>query len=498
MAGAYESLGLEIDRVVGSPYPTQLKTLRDIACTKCTESDIARWALSRPCQIQGLAECLLDGLRQWPYVLDLVTTLCQYPQMQTLQQSYRETDRIAAKETAIRDAIFQQCPTLLHDIVAQAVKAGSADSKYITAAVTLLSHPLPGHIAKPAEAQTLFIRLFDQAADEPSLPNIRHVYQILQGTSDHLLGLLSSSNLSRLEQHLFAIIRNIKGENQSLSLYCLAIMKTMSSASHDAFRLSNSQYDTQELLASTDLTSTSKWTSDAMQQFFTDGKAQKTVQLVVLRAMWACTTSTGEPFDERMESLLLANEVLSAISPHLREAWRKANSMIVGKLQDKIMSTTLETELRFQGLCFLAQVAEGSRVPATVMDGLRGIVTDPHNLRQALSGSPTAQLERLMEAGVLDENAITVLLQQAVGFAAGSSEEHWLETLRCLRSVLQHIYAAMATDSKLGEGTMDDWMSSRVARSFANFSTLSRALLSTKSPTAGKHALVPCRKPVAA
>lgn len=78
MAGAYERLLAEIDRIVLSPYPTQLKRLRDIACAECTDLDTARWALSRPCQIECLAECLLEGLRQWPYVLELISRLCEY------------------------------------------------------------------------------------------------------------------------------------------------------------------------------------------------------------------------------------------------------------------------------------------------------------------------------------------------------------------------------------------------------------------------------------
>lgn len=75
MAEPNDTLLAEIDRITSSPYPTQLKALRDIACTKCTESDVSKWALSRPCQIPILVECLLVGLRQWPYVLELVTRL---------------------------------------------------------------------------------------------------------------------------------------------------------------------------------------------------------------------------------------------------------------------------------------------------------------------------------------------------------------------------------------------------------------------------------------
>lgn len=75
MAGHYESLTVEIDRIVTSPYPTQLKGLHDIASNKCTRAHIARWTLSRPCQIERLASCLLDALHRWPYVLDLLNRL---------------------------------------------------------------------------------------------------------------------------------------------------------------------------------------------------------------------------------------------------------------------------------------------------------------------------------------------------------------------------------------------------------------------------------------
>lgn len=334
------------------------------------------------------------------------------------------------------------------------MKAASPDSRYVEAAASILSQPLPEDVCIPAEAQSLFVQLFDRAAEEPSLTNIRKVYQLLKGTSAILLRLLSSASLLRLEQHLFVIIGKIKGENQSLSLYCLAIMRAMSSSADEGVRFSNSQYDTQELLASTQLTSASKWTPDAILQFFSGSKAHKTVQLVVLRAMWSCTASTGEPYDERMETLVLANEVICAIPPHLRETWRKTNSLIVGKLQDKVVAALLEPGLKFQGLCFLAQVTEGSRIPATVIDGLRGLVMRVDTLCRALLGVPQAQLDHLMDAGVLDENTTMTLLQQAVDFIAGASYEQSLEKMNCLRTIFRHVYAALATDLKLSEGAM--------------------------------------------
>lgn len=78
MAQTYDRLAEEIDRIVDSPYPTQLKVLRDLVCNERCLADVSRWLRSRPCQLQRLAQCLLDGLRHWPYVLDLITAFCGY------------------------------------------------------------------------------------------------------------------------------------------------------------------------------------------------------------------------------------------------------------------------------------------------------------------------------------------------------------------------------------------------------------------------------------
>lgn len=32
---------------------------------------------ARLCQLDRLANCLLEGLQQWPYVLDIITKLCK-------------------------------------------------------------------------------------------------------------------------------------------------------------------------------------------------------------------------------------------------------------------------------------------------------------------------------------------------------------------------------------------------------------------------------------
>jgi len=92
MAEAYHVLAAEIDKVVNCPYPSQLKashhrveqqndglilhqSLRDILWSRCSSVDINRCIQAMPCKVDQLVSRLLEGLPQWPYVLDIVTML---------------------------------------------------------------------------------------------------------------------------------------------------------------------------------------------------------------------------------------------------------------------------------------------------------------------------------------------------------------------------------------------------------------------------------------
>ena len=306
----------------------------------------------------------------------------------------------------------------------------------------------------PSEVQSLFIRMFDHAAEQPSVETIKPIHRMLQGTSTLLIGLLSSNVLLRFEEHLFNILRNIKGDNQSLSLYCLSIMKMISADPSEAQLASfGDSCDTQELLASTQATS-SRWMPDAMRQFFKESKAQKTMQLIVLRAMWACTTTTGEPFDERMESLLLANDIISAVPTHLRETWRKSNALVVRKLEEKALAPALELSLRYHALLFLIRLSEGYMHPPTVMDSLRQVLVKPELIKQALCQSRAADLNYLATCGIFDQNTTAALLQNTVDFAVSASHNDPAQTSGALRNILGQLPAAMVQEESITEGAL--------------------------------------------
>jgi hypothetical protein len=132
-----------------------------------------------PCQIDRLATEVLDGLRHWPYILDIV-------------------ERLSSDET-IRNIFLRLEPTLLRDIVVQASRSANVYSKYASTAAAMLMHPLPKDVPLPSEIQSIFVRGFEQAAEDPSVQTIKPIYHMLLGTSIMLLGLLTSSILLHFE-----------------------------------------------------------------------------------------------------------------------------------------------------------------------------------------------------------------------------------------------------------------------------------------------------------
>lgn len=319
----------------------------------------------------------------------------------------------------------------------------------------MISHPLPRKVALPPEVQNLFVHLFDRAAQQPSIATIRPIYQVLRGTSTLLLGLLSNNVLLRLEEHLFDILRNLKGDDQSLSLFCLAIMRTLARSTHELFTdLPVSSYDTQELLASTQATASTKWKPDTVQQFFTATKAQRTMQLVALRVMWACNASTGHSIDEKTESLRLANEIVTAVPVQEREAWRKANALLLKKFEEKVFVPSLDASIRFRALCFLARLTEGSTIPTAVLNSLREIIIKPAGVAEVLDAFDSESMQLIVSCGVLDENTTTTLFQNMVDFAVSAAPEDVLQLSPILIDFLRHLRQAMIEHDAIVDGIM--------------------------------------------
>ncbi|KAK5117493.1 hypothetical protein LTR85_008878 [Meristemomyces frigidus] len=445
MAEAYKLLVAEVDRVVDSPYPTQLKSLRDILGKNCSATDINRCVQARLCRVDDLCLCLLSGLRQWPYVLDIITRLCAPSTVPTLCEMNLTT---AARNTIIRDALLKHEPTLLSDVVAQALKTDHGRTKYSTAAVAMLSHPLPTDITLPSAVQMLFLRLVERAADSPSALTLTPVYSLLQGTSTLLLGLLSNETLAGFEEQLLGILfsssrRSNPEGDQLLTLRCLAIMKVVATAADDQLNLTNSFYETQELLASTQPTSP-RWNAAEMRKFFTSSaQVPKTITLLVLQSMWACQASRDH-MEECNEALRLINDLMAVIPAELRDQWCASNTPVVQKLQHKALSCEAGSTLQLQAFGVIAQLCKPVLLQMSVVESIRQAISQPEILARASAQDVEASWSHCV-AAVLDLHTAEALIHRLLSYLVEADPCEMVDSSTVLLQIVRRL-AVMADD----------------------------------------------------
>ncbi|KAI7202602.1 RdRP-domain-containing protein [Hortaea werneckii] len=279
----------------------------------------------------------------------------------------------------LRDALLRQAPGLLHELAELAIKTENARSKYTRATVSVLSHPLPENVALPASVQCLFLRLVDNAAEHPSTATVKPLNMMLSGTSTQLLGLLPNDVLLRFEKQMLGILySSVQKPNQEmdqhLTLRCLFAISVVVKGADDRLMLTNSFYETQELLASTQQDS-SRWNANEMRKFFLDGESvPKTIRLLVLQALSACSSSGGS-LDERAEGLAHVNDLVAVIPQNLRDNWCAANGQMIQKFQAKAVAAE-HGELRLQLLSFVCQLCKPVFLQLATVESIQNTVSD--------------------------------------------------------------------------------------------------------------------------
>ncbi|KAF2724691.1 hypothetical protein K431DRAFT_309822 [Polychaeton citri CBS 116435] len=388
----YKILTDEIIRIVASPYPIQLKTLRIILLSKCDSVDVIRWTASNSCKFTTLASRVLEALPRWPYVLDIVTKLCA--------------------DVKIRNAFLEIRPCFLADIVKRAVEAEKLQPTYLQASIALLSRPLPPEVSLPADAQSLFTKLFSDAAENPSPASLKSAYTILNNSPYELYSLLSEESLSKSEDCFDAILRDDRPASQCLKLYCLAISHLLTTAfdQEDLKVLSASSFDTQDLLSSSAGTRPN-WKPDTFRKLFSNQKGATTLQLLTFRAYSACRQAEDKLQEENLECLQLVNQLVLAI-PRLQRRQYAATNIIktfIAKILAKVQDSSISFIHRASALYFAGQVVGLDHKQPDIEDSLRVILSAPQFLLQPESLLDTAYLLETFDA-ILEGDIISQLM----------------------------------------------------------------------------------------
>ncbi|KAK3071851.1 hypothetical protein LTR53_007913 [Teratosphaeriaceae sp. CCFEE 6253] len=281
------------------------------------------------------------------------------------------------------------------------------------------------------------------------------VYSILKGTAGLLVGLLSPDSLSRLEAQLDTILRSNHNRSshdagdQLRTLHCLAIMHLVASTAHEHPALTSSFYETQELLASTQ-PGTEAWTPAETLKYFTSAsKVPKTIQLIVLQAMWACQAH-AESFDDRLATLRLANELMGAIPDDLKDAWCACNNNVVQKLQQKALICHQSKVIQLYAFAFISQLCKPVTLQISVVEAIRHALADHHTYTEMAHISLGVFLPHCMRA-VMDVGTTASLLEHVLVALSHSSQARIVESADSLAEALEQLSQLSLDNDSIAE-----------------------------------------------
>lgn len=266
-------------------------------------------------------------------------------------------------------------PSLLDEVVTKAASLQPGSRRFLDLSIALLSHKLPDSVACPESAQKLLLQLVERAVAQPDFSTVQPIYQLLNGACTELIGILSVEILSELEERLMSIMRTLTlVKNKTPTIYCLAIMKAVLD------QLDTTSQPTPTLDGWDELDSSrggegQQRISEDLSRLFRGNRAHKTLSLLTLHLVWACTPGTvqsdrteqSEPEATLLNSCIMANEILFAIGSSVREDWCRQNSPLLGKLQARSLLPSVSESLRFQALTFLAYTSGAATIPANLV-----------------------------------------------------------------------------------------------------------------------------------
>ncbi|RAK92581.1 hypothetical protein BO79DRAFT_284836 [Aspergillus costaricaensis CBS 115574] len=331
-------LSREVERLVTAPYAPSFQDLYSLTQSTTSQS-IRLWASHKPCQIGALVDVLVDGLSRSRFALPLLGTFISAP--------------------AVRDALLERHPCLLDQFLQGVI--GDDKAEYALVCTAILASPLPPEFIIPARLTQFMEKMIRTMGEDPRAENILPLNQISNGIkrSPRLLEEIPSEVMASLQVELTKTLRNLS--DHMGNLLCLATFARMASLEDSATEEGCVRF-------------VPSWLQ-SVNHFFGPKRGLKTLDLVVLRVILACSDSCSDlTVDKAAESIRLAIEICDRVEPEQRESWVKANGSKIAKLREKITRSGIDSGVQMLGATFLASLlpvaALSTDIARVAVDGL--------------------------------------------------------------------------------------------------------------------------------
>lgn len=204
---------------------------------------------------------------------------------------------------------------------------------------------------EPTILPRLLTTLLHKAVREPSASNIRSIYGVVSGPKFHLLHTMTPDLLIELQEQLLKTLLALEAADHSANLLCLAILAKLASAESRSLETMepSSWSDTNsspEPGASKGSVSAAVASSSAAKHFFTTKRGSKTLDLVVLKVILACSRSCSLPSSEIIESLRISEEIVNAVGKEEKRIWMLKNGTKTRKLHEKVLRPDIDIGVR--------------------------------------------------------------------------------------------------------------------------------------------------------
>ncbi|KAJ5572548.1 hypothetical protein N7450_009532 [Penicillium hetheringtonii] len=381
MAEATTRLAREIERVITAPYVPSLQDLYTLT-NNVKPSKIKLWALQKPCQVGLLADVLVDSLSRSRVALPLLSAF--------------------ATASSFRDALLYRHPATLDTFLQKATDTD--ESEYNAACVSMLSLPLPSDIVLPGRLASFITKLVTNMAANPSAETVTPLHSLMNLWNDGssaFLNDISEEVMFNLQLEFTKTLRNM--EDHMGILLSLATFARIVSAQQNSGIVRN-QCGSE----------TPVWLSN-IQHFFGPKRGQKTLDLVALRVILACSSSSGSLSpSQAAESIRLAVSIIDTIDVSQKDAWVASGSSKIAKLCDKVLRDGFDREIQLMGITFLLSLCPIANLPSDIRNlGLRLLVS--RDSRAALTTMEPHLVTRLTHSlAAYDESIVYELLRFTV------------------------------------------------------------------------------------
>ncbi|KAE8359358.1 hypothetical protein BDV27DRAFT_168588 [Aspergillus caelatus] len=364
MQDSADLLWREVERLITAPYAPSLQDLYDLV-QHTPNVSLRSWASHKPCQVGPLVDALIDGLSRSSLALHLISTFTSL--------------------AAFRDSLLERYPCILDQFLQKAIE--DDDTGYISVCTASLSSPLPADFIPPARLAPFLKKLISTIGDNPCAETILPIYRIMTGlqTSPSVLHSIPSEVMSNLQIELTKTLRDL--DDHMGNLLCLATFARIASSQKVSRGIESAQQ-------------VPGWLQN-IKHFFSAKRGLKTLDLVVLRVILACSTSCQSLMtDQAAESIKLGIEICATVEGSQRESWIQTNSSKIAKLCEKVTRDSIDPIVQKLGTTFLIYLLPTAALPSGLPEvALHWLLSE--NSTRILAALPQEYISRLAEASVL-------------------------------------------------------------------------------------------------